>query len=157
MHGKKVSILRSIPGGGKSKWALDRFEADQDSVIVCSADDYFTNPVTGEYLFDAKKLGLAHAQCQETFLQALRSGVPTVIVDNCNSRLWEYRVYVEMAEMMGYDVEILEFTVPENRVRETIKKINARQVHAVPVTVILRIWWYWETDSRAKLIPVTFR
>jgi len=38
------------------------------------------------------------------FLQAIRDGVPVVLIDNTCVNLWEYKQYEDMAEDAGYKV-----------------------------------------------------
>ena len=61
---KRLIILRSLPGGGKSTLAaalVEKAEAQNQTAVVCNCDEYFM--VKGEYKFDGSKLGLYHGKC----------------------------------------------------------------------------------------------
>lgn len=92
--------MRGFPGCGKStlvKQIVAHFAqtASQPAAIVCSADDYFIDGATQQYVFDPEKLTEAHGQCFQTFVNALESQVPLVIVDNTNLQHWHYQQYLD--------------------------------------------------------------
>ena len=154
---KRVVILRGVSGSGKSTFA-DQLLRDTGPVengavaALCSADSYFTDPATGEYHYDMMKQGESHSECLRQFVVALQDGIPLVIVDNVNSRLWEYQNYIEIAKLAGYAVEIEEFRV---ETREQVKIAAARQTHGVPLKAILWAWYRWEHDPRANIYQVS--
>jgi len=145
---KKVVIMRGIPGSGKDSYIQKRF-GGLESVLVCSADDFFAR--SGEYCFDPSRLGEAHAMCFRAFLEALVGGYGVIVVSNTNIRRWEYANYIAVAELMGYGVEIVEMQV------ETIEQAGLcanRNVHGVPVDVVLRMALEFEKDSRATKVKI---
>jgi predicted ABC-type ATPase len=120
----QVYILSSSSGGGKSTFANQLKALDPDNTIVVSADNYFMRD--GEYKFRASELSMAHKQCQRLFVEALKSGAKTVVVDNTNTRKREYKYYIEKAESFGYSVTrlIIDWNVG-----------NYNDVHGVPSEV----------------------
>lgn len=50
---KSLIILRGLPGSGKS--TLSEILCEKGTYPIHSIDDFFTNPLTGEYNFDFKK------------------------------------------------------------------------------------------------------
>lgn len=94
---KTVVILRGPTGSGKSFWInkLGR-------ITQVSADEYFRR--LGK--FDASKLHVAHQKCQEDFMTAVCRGDMTIVVSNTNVNAKDFRVYLEIAYTMGYDVVI---------------------------------------------------
>ena len=70
--------------------------------MVCSADHFFTDPVTGSYVFNKDKLTEAHAACQEKFRTAVEEeGRKVVIVDNTHVQRWEINFYFKTGNKAG--------------------------------------------------------
>ena len=69
----KLIIMRGLPGSGKSKVVREiiakAINDHQHSAIVCSADQFFTNP-DGEYNFNPSMIAQAHMDCQVKALKA---------------------------------------------------------------------------------------
>jgi len=138
---KKVTIMRGIPGSGKSTWIENN--CCSDPTYAVSADDYFTDIETGEYRFDSTKLPLAHNVCLQRFLALLNSGVTSIVVDNTNVRTFEIAPYYRLAEIFGYEVEVI-WLVCDPSVAV------ARSIHGVPENLVrsmavsfdpLPAWW----------------
>ena len=148
MESKRVVIMRGLPGSGKSthvKALIEEARGDTHTEVrVCSSDAFFIDLDTGEYKCDPKKFGESHAHCFRTFLSALQDKIGVIVVDNVNSRLWEYQNYAQAAKMMGYSVSVVEFRVAT---REQLKVCVKRQTHGVPVEAILRFWFQWEDNT----------
>jgi predicted kinase len=108
---KHLIILRGCPGSGKSTVAevLATVTHGLDYTICC-ADDFFM--VDGEYKFDAKKLGSAHAHCKLKCETAMHDGIERIIVANTNTSEKEINPYIKMAK--GYDYMVFSLVV-ENR------------------------------------------
>jgi len=119
---KKVTILRGVPGCGKSTWA----RKNRTHVPVCSADDYFhgdgENP--HEYRFNPAQLGEAHAACLKRFVSLTNTGTD-LVVDNTNTTAVEMAPYVALAQACGYEVEIIHLHC-------SVETAAARNVHGVP-------------------------
>lgn len=132
---KFIFILRGIPGSGKTFMAekLRRMQENLNrTVVVCSADHFFTNPSTGEYVFYAEKVGQAHADCMRLFLAAVRDpNVDTIIVDNCNIDLHAISPYIAIADADGHRYRIVNMKTDYDIAVE-------RQTHAVPDDLVLR-------------------
>lgn len=96
---KTVILLRSVSGAGKSTLA-DLLASNEGWVSVC-ADDYFTD-ASGNYNFDASKLGVAHAQCQELFMYWLtNTDAECIIVANTNTKERDFAFYEKAAKEHG--------------------------------------------------------
>jgi predicted kinase len=99
-------ILQGVPGSGKStlaeflasSWSFGGREVD-----INSTDDFFVNCQTGQYQFNAAKLGENHAKNLDRSIRGLEAG-RTVIVDNTNCQAWEPREYVKAAVRLGVPV-----------------------------------------------------
>lgn len=126
---KKVIIVRGIPGSGKSTYVKENFPKAQ----VCSADSFHVDKETGEYRYDFRKAGEAHATCLYNFIMALKLGRSEIVVDNTNIQYWEYRNYIEIAELAGYDVEVHETRLTDIR---DVREAAERCTHGVPWGII---------------------
>jgi predicted kinase len=109
---KSLIIIRGVQGSGKTTLAgmimqsegySERWGPD-DSWQHFEADMYFVNPVTGEYQFEGSKIGQAHRWCEHNVNKAMEEG-KNVIVSNTFVTKKEYKVYLEMAEKHGYQVQ----------------------------------------------------
>lgn len=86
-------LVRGIPGSGKSTTARKMKEKNPEYVHI-EADMFFMRD--GVYMFDASKLGAAHAWCQARTEAELLAG-KTVIVSNTFTTIKELRPYFEIA------------------------------------------------------------
>jgi predicted kinase len=129
-------IMRGLPGSGKSTLAAT-LNADLGG-IICSADHYFM--VDGEYRYDPAQIGEAHKACRERFEAALAEG-RSVIVDNTNTRTWEYLPYVKAAREAGYKVEVHEVFCAGSWMAELFAE---RCRHGVPVGRVVEMFGRWE-------------
>ncbi len=104
--------------------------------IICSADDYWYDgeeQILENYKFDIKKLHLAHQQCQNKFLQAIKNHTSLVIVDNTNIYEKDYKWYYLAAKQSGYIVDF--HTILPGTVEQHIQS----NVHGVPKEAIERM------------------
>lgn len=94
-----VILLRSVSGAGKS--TLANLLAENEGYVVICADDYFTD-ASGNYNFDASKLGIAHTQCQELFMYWLtNTDAKCIIVANTNTKESDFSFYEKAAKEHG--------------------------------------------------------
>lgn len=107
---KKVIIMRSPSGGGKSTKARELKKSYEDlgmSASIHSTDDLFIQ--NNVYKFDPSKIKDNHDQNFYNFRNSLRNGVNVVIVDNTNITPFEYERYVNEAKSNGYQVDFSQF------------------------------------------------
>jgi hypothetical protein len=117
---KTVILLRAVSGAGKSTLA-EIFNTKVGWLTVC-ADDYFTD-ADGNYNFDATKLGIAHKECQQKFMEALSDPtVEGVVVANTNTKEREFSFYESAAKEAG---AVFISLVVENR-------HGNKDIHGVP-------------------------
>lgn len=115
-----VTILRGISGAGKSTYTKKVFP----TAVVCSADFYFGHG--SNYKFDPSKLGAAHGSCRYNFEQAVLQGQPSIVIDNTNTMLKEFKHYIDFATANGYQVNVV-------RIKIDPKVAANRNVHGVPL------------------------
>jgi len=75
-----------------------------DATVV-SADRYFEN--NGAYVFDVNGLEDAHRACFKAFMDAIKRGDETIVIDNTNIEAWEVSPYVAVAQAFEYQPEII--------------------------------------------------
>jgi predicted kinase len=98
-----LTIIRGVSGAGKTTVA--KALAEVLMVEYFEADMYFMRD--GTYQFDASLLGRAHAWCKRMVGCELEVG-RSVIVSNTFTRVWELKPYLDMADMFGADVQVIE-------------------------------------------------
>lgn len=122
----KLYLIRGVPGSGKSTFAKTLLQAGIVDKIA-EADSFCTTP-DGAYLFNANKLGAAHAECQTTVRDALRAGM-SIAVSNTSTTDAEVKTYQDIAA--EFNAEFVSI-IMENRHGST-------NVHAVPQEAIDRM------------------
>ena len=147
-----VIIVRGLPGSGKSFLARNCSEMLKcpSQVAICGADDYFMEG--DSYRFNPDLVPKAHTYCLSQFLEALTNGKELIVVDNTNSKLWEYQIYSYICEILGYDCYILEVPCPSTTLAEMFR---SRNVHNIDSSVAMKIFHRWEQDERATTVPPT--
>ena len=126
----RVIIMRGIPGSGKSHYVRENYP----DAVVCSADEFFM--VDGEYQFDPTRIGQAHSFCLAKFIDAVKRGVPEIVVDNTNVHQWEFVNYKAIANLGNYEIEIVDVRV------DTIDQLRTcieRNSHGVPADIVSRM------------------
>ena len=157
-------ILRGPSGAGKTEHiyeqlnelAPDHFGDRKPEEFICSADHFFCGEgdmglYSGEYVFDAAKLGEAHSWCLSKALNLISEDAELIIIDNTNMRLWEFRNYVLAGSLAGYEIQITQI------VPQSIEDLNAcirRNRHGVPGEIIFQqVLGFEATDSSVLLHP----
>jgi predicted kinase len=117
-------LIRGLPGSGKS--TLAKLLSGTDNFPVISIDDYFTDPITGEYAFDPYKNHLAYSQCQEKTEECLKKKLKKIFIDNTFTIEWEMEPYFKLAEKYNYKLFII--TVENRHGGTNIHNISQEQL-----------------------------
>jgi predicted kinase len=123
---RRVFLLSGVPGSGKSHYVNNNLIGV--SATVVSADDFFMQ--SGEYRFDARRLGDAHAACLRKFVEAVKNGDEVVAVDNTNTTAIEMSPYVALAAAYGYEIAVVRILCGD------LELAARRNLHGVPLAAI---------------------
>lgn len=105
---------------------------EYSSTSVHEADNFFySTKGTGQYQFDATKLGQAHKYCQTSVENDMKMGTDLVVVSNTSMTLREVKPYTDLADKYGYSVEIVRTAGPWDP-----DVLHKRNVHNVPLETI---------------------
>lgn len=122
----QLILVRGLPGSGKS--SLSRVIANE--IFRCArieADMYFVKD--GEYLFDATKLGEAHAWCLKNTREIIGEGV-SVVVSNTFTTIKELKPYFDLAKEFKIKPQVVlcqgNYKSVHNVPEETIEKMRKR-------------------------------
>lgn len=139
-------LMRGLPGSGKStrarELALAHYERGE-ATYVLSADDFWVQNAAGEYRFDGRLIGEAHAWNQDRMVAALENGADAIVIDNCNVCREHAKPYVRLALEFDYEVVIVE---PKTPWAFDLDGLLAHGSHNVPRHSLERMLRNWESD-----------
>jgi predicted kinase len=98
-------LLRGLPGSGKS--ALANLLSENGKYPIFSVDDYFTNKITGDYIFDFKLNHLAYKQCEENTRISMKDNIEKIFVHNTFTIEWELEIYFKLAKTYDYNIYVV--------------------------------------------------
>lgn len=132
----QVTILRGIPGSGKSRYVSSLTGTTGPIPNVCSADQFHIAP-DGTYKFDPTKIGQAHDECLKKYLRVLHAKEVSphniLFVDNTNLSSWELAPYVRLAEIFEVEYQILTLWVDPLVAAK-------RNIHRVPMERVFQMY-----------------
>ncbi|NXV93778.1 NEDD4-binding protein 2-like 1 isoform X2 [Calonectris borealis] len=131
--GRRLVLLRGLPGAGKSTLAR-QLKRDYPSAVILSTDDFFIE--NGVYVFEPDFLEDAHKWNQKRAHKAMKNGKSPVIIDNTNIHAWEMKPYVMMARENRYEVI---FQEPDTPWKFNVQELTRRNIHHVPRQKIQRM------------------
>jgi len=121
-------IIAVGPSGcGKSHFFINYLKPQ--GFIEASADHFFEK--SGAYQFNPRELDKAHEFSQEEAREAISKGLK-VYISNTNTREWERKPYVDLANKVGYEVWLKVFDVDA-------ETCAARNTHGVPLEAVKKM------------------
>ena len=105
MKVNSLILLRGLPGSGKS--TLAALLSENNTYPIFSVDDYFTDEITGEYIFSFSDNHLAYKQCEELTKDAMKQSIAKVFVHNTFTMDWELEPYFKLASEFNYTLFVL--------------------------------------------------
>jgi predicted kinase len=124
MESKNLILLRGLPGAGKS--SLANVLSENGKYPVFAIDDYFTNKITGEYVFNFAENYLAYQQCEILCKQAIAKGITKVFIDNTFTLDWELTPYFKLAAEFDYMLYVI--TVEKYHDNKNVHDISQEQL-----------------------------
>lgn len=124
MKKQKITIIRGLPGSGKSTMASKIIGTHLET------DMYFIDNC-GKYSFDPKEIKYAHQWCQLCCRKELVNG-NSVIVSNTFCQKWEMEPYFQMAKEFECYIEVI------------VCKEQFGSIHGVPSWKIEQMKQRWE-------------
>jgi predicted kinase len=124
MESKNLILLRGLPGAGKS--SLANILSENGKYPVFAIDDYFTNKITGEYVFNFAENYLAYHQCEILCKQAIAKGITKVFIDNTFTLDWELTPYFKLAAEFDYMLYVI--TVEKYHDNKNVHDISQEQL-----------------------------
>jgi hypothetical protein len=109
---------------------------------IHSTDNFFL--VDGEYRFDPRQLGKNHQKNMNAFRKSIELGIGTVICDNTNTTIWEFKKYLTEARRAGYVSSVI--TLPHPPIDVAVE----RNTHDVPRDAIEKMLRRWEPWAGTK-------
>lgn len=103
-NARSLILLRGLPGSGKS--TLAQVLSENNMYPIFSVDDFFTDEITGEYVFNFSNNHLAYKQCEQLTKDAMRQSIPKVILHNTFTLEWELEPYFKLASQFNYKLFI---------------------------------------------------
>jgi predicted kinase len=119
MTQQKLTLVRGIPGSGKSTYAKSL-----NSKLV-EADQFFIDQ-DGTYQYDNTLIKDAHNWCKLETKRLLKAGF-NVVVANTFVKNWEMKFYKSLADEMRLEFEVVEM------------KGNYQNVHGVSDVIVARM------------------
>lgn len=123
MDMRPITIMRGLPGSGKSTWVANNRKEAVAADAVCSADNFLID--NGKYIWSPERLEPAHFACKAKFRNLLINKAEHIVVDNTNLRIRDMGGYISMATDHKRDFEIVIIDTP-------VETCICRQTHGVP-------------------------
>lgn len=102
---KSLILLRGLPGSGKS--TLAAVLSENGTYPIFSVDDFFTDELTGEYIFKFSDNHLAYKQCEDLTRDAMKQNISKVFVHNTFTIDWELESYFKLADEFKYSLFVV--------------------------------------------------
>jgi uridine kinase len=124
MYQNALILLRGLPGSGKT--TLAKLLSENNTYPVFSVDDYFTDEVTGEYIFSFQNNHLAYKQCEALTKDAMQQNISKVFLHNTFTMDWELEPYFILADQFNYSIYVV--TVENYHGHQNVHEVSEEQL-----------------------------
>ena len=136
MQQNALILLRGLPGSGKT--TLAKLLSENNTYPVFSVDDYFTNEVTGEYIFNFQNNHLAYKQCEALTKDAMQQAIPKILVHNTFTLDWELEPYFKMSSLFNYKLFVV--TVENYHGHQNVHEVCDEQLQKMAEKYKVRLY-----------------
>jgi predicted kinase len=124
MLSNSLILLRGLPGSGKS--TLATLLSENKMYPIFSVDDFFTDEITGEYVFNFNNNHLAYKQCEALTNDAMQQAIPKILVHNTFTMDWELEPYFKLASQFKYALFVV--TVENYHGHQNVHEVSDEQL-----------------------------
>jgi len=135
--GKTFYVATHFPGATPFKWAPEGWN------LVVISTDHFWKSNGGKVPFDFSRIGEAHSDAHVNLLKAMQGGADHIILDNTNTRLWEFALARELAKQFGYEVQVV-ILFDAGLTDEELFERNRNDVPLAVIQKQRRLWEEWK-------------
>lgn len=136
LQNNSLILLRGLPGSGKT--TLAKLLSENNTYPVFSVDDFFTNELTGEYIFNFQNNHLAYKQCQDLTNDAMQQGITKVLVHNTFTMEWELEPYFKLAKTFNYSLFVV--TVENYHEHKNVHEVSDEQLKKMAEKYIVKLY-----------------
>ena len=141
--------MRGLPGSGKSRYIrdmCDNFEEEDYSYFICNYQYYLDQK-------NPRDIPKSYNICFNKFIECLDKGdINTIFIDNPNIEEWEYKNYIDLGKLYGYQITIIEIGCPDYNYIEFFWNRCSSKIN---LNNMISMWKRWEmTKSIHPKIPI---
>lgn len=125
-----LTLIRGLPGSGKSTFARKLVESNKNVISHLETDMFFFDE-KGDYQFDVTLLSEAHRWCQMQCGSLLKKK-QSVIIANTFIKQWEITPYRQLAKK--YDAKLV----------IKVCRGNYQSIHNIPESTIKKMQQQWQ-------------
>lgn len=145
-------IMRGPSGSGKTRLAhsiIDQSRIGDYRDHIFSTDDFFYDPQTERYTFEAGLLDAVHRKNKLRVRERAQVGWSPIIVDNTHTQLWELLPYARYGFSHGYLISLLAANTPWAGCAD---ELAARNNKGVPKETIAKMIDRYQDTSVDELL-----
>jgi predicted kinase len=135
---KVLYLMQGVPGSGKSVIArmIEHWCEDLGVAAAVVSTDNYRLAEDGSYVFREEDNARFHRMAQQDAARLMADAAPAVIVDNTNIEHWQAAPYLALAEIWGYEVQVVSVDCGLQRAIDRQSERAGLGDRAVPAEVI---------------------